>query len=94
MQHLKAKRLQGLALDIEAEELSTEVESSYMNQGQIKADRGTVKINNLHGCTDLLIKEGQVVISKYEENLMYEQYFIILPVSSKSKYSKDRPIDS
>lgn len=63
--HLKAKRLQGLALDIEAEELTTEVESSYMNQGQIKADRGTIKINNLHGCTDLLVKEGQVVINGF-----------------------------
>lgn len=65
LQHLKAKRLQGLALDIEAEELSTHIDSSYMNQGQIKAERGEVKINNLHGCTDLLLKEGQVVISKY-----------------------------
>ena len=62
---MKAKRLQGLALNIEAKELSTEIESSYMNQGQIKADKGTIKINNLHGCTDLLVKQGQVVISKY-----------------------------
>lgn len=65
LQHLKAKRLQGLALNIEAKELSTEIESSYMNQGQITADKGTIKISNLHGCTDLLVKEGQVVVSKY-----------------------------
>ena len=65
LQHLRAKRLQGLALDIEAEELSTEIESSYMSQGQIKADRGSIKINNLHGCTDLSIKQGQIIVSKY-----------------------------
>lgn len=80
MQHLRAKRLQGLALDIDAEELSTEVESSYMNQGQIKADRGTIKINNLHGCTDLLVKEGQVVISKYKYNTLC-QFIIIFTLS-------------
>ncbi|KAG7158940.1 protein FAM185A-like [Homarus americanus] len=62
---LKAKRLQGLILDIEAEELSTAVESSYMNQGQISAHRGDIIINNLHGCTDLLIKQGQVVITGF-----------------------------
>lgn len=83
LQHLKAKRLQGLALDIEAEELNTQIESSYMNQGQIKADRGTVKINNLHGCTDLLMKEGQVVISKYAYNLQYYYYFMVTPYPLK-----------
>lgn len=51
-------------IDIEAEELSTSVESSYMNQGQISAQLGDVRINNLHGCTDLLVKEGQIVIRK------------------------------
>lgn len=63
--HFRAKRLQGLALDIEAKEISTEIESSYMNQGQIKADRGTIKISNLHGCTDLLIKQGQLVVNGF-----------------------------
>lgn len=63
-QHLSAKRLQGLVIDIEAEELTTAVESSYMNQGQISTQIGDVKINNLHGCTDLLVKEGQIAISK------------------------------
>lgn len=63
--HLKAKRLQGLALNIEAKELSTEIESSYMNQGQITADKGSIKISNLHGCTDLLVKEGQVVVNGF-----------------------------
>ncbi|XP_045113941.1 uncharacterized protein LOC123506117 isoform X2 [Portunus trituberculatus] len=63
--HMKAKRLQGLALNIEAKELSTEIESSYMNQAQIKADKGTIKINNLHGCTDLLVKQGQIVVNGF-----------------------------
>lgn len=63
-QHLTAKRLQGLVIDIEAEELTTSIESSYMNQGQISTQLGDVKINNLHGCTDLLVKEGQIVIRK------------------------------
>ncbi|KAK3877146.1 hypothetical protein Pcinc_018129 [Petrolisthes cinctipes] len=60
--HLTAKRLQGLVIDVEAEELTTAVESSYMNQGQITAQCGDVKISNLHGCTDLMVKEGQIVI--------------------------------
>ncbi|XP_071548521.1 protein FAM185A isoform X2 [Panulirus ornatus] len=63
--HLKAKRLQGLMLDIEAEELSTAVESSYMNQGRISAKNGNIVISNLHGCTDLLLKKGQIVVSGF-----------------------------
>lgn len=53
-------------LDIEAEELSTAVESSYMNEGRISVQNGDIMISNLHGCTDLLMKKGQIVVSEYK----------------------------
>ncbi|KAK8746831.1 hypothetical protein OTU49_016841, partial [Cherax quadricarinatus] len=67
--HIKAKRLQGLMLNIEAEELSTAIDSSYMNEGQISAKCGDVIIKNLHGCTDLLIKQGRIFITGFHGQL-------------------------
>ncbi|XP_045615958.2 protein FAM185A [Procambarus clarkii] len=67
--HIKAKRLQGLMLNIEAEELSTAIESSYMNEGQISAKQGDVIINSLHGFTDFLIKEGRISVTGFHGQL-------------------------
>lgn len=65
MQNLKAKRLQGLKMNIVAEELNTNVQSSYMNEGQITAQRGDIVINHLHGSTSLTLKQGKLSLSKY-----------------------------
>ncbi|XP_037781826.1 protein FAM185A-like [Penaeus monodon] len=61
--NLKAKRLQGLKMNIVAEELNTNVQSSYMNEGQITAQRGDIVINHLHGSTSLTLKQGKLSLS-------------------------------
>lgn len=58
-----AKKLQGMAMSIDAEELDTSIESSYMNQGEINAHHGNINLKNLHGCTDLVLRNGQISIS-------------------------------
>ncbi|KAK7071278.1 hypothetical protein SK128_015992 [Halocaridina rubra] len=60
---LTAKRLQGMAMTIDAEELDTSVESSYITQGEIKANSGNIRLKNLHGCTDLVLRKGLISIS-------------------------------
>ncbi|XP_068214597.1 protein FAM185A [Palaemon carinicauda] len=61
--NITAKRLQGMAMSIDAEELDTAINSSYMTQGEITAHRGNICLKNLHGCTDLVLRKGNVSIS-------------------------------
>lgn len=60
---ITAKRLQGMAMSIDAEELETTIDSSYITQGEITAHRGNICLKNLHGCTDLVLRKGNVSIS-------------------------------
>ncbi|XP_042860068.1 protein FAM185A-like [Penaeus japonicus] len=68
--NLKAKRLQGLKMNIIAEELNTNVQSSYMNEGQITAHRGDIVINHLHGSTSLTLNQGKLSLNGLHGHLM------------------------
>lgn len=68
--NLKAKRLQGLKMNILAEELNTNVQSSYMNEGQIAAQRGDIVINHLHGSTSLALNQGKLSLNGLHGHLV------------------------
>ncbi|XP_063589756.1 protein FAM185A-like [Penaeus indicus] len=68
--NLKAKRLQGLKMNIIAEELNTNVQSSYMNEGQITAQRGDIIINHLHGSTTLTLQQGKLSLNGLHGHLI------------------------
>ncbi|CAL4063402.1 unnamed protein product [Meganyctiphanes norvegica] len=61
--HVEAKRLQGLKMVIICDELSTNVDSSYITTGLINANSGDIKLHNLHGSTNIAVKKGSIKIT-------------------------------
>lgn len=64
VKNFRAKRLQGTNLFIQASSLETDIESSYMTNGNIFAERGNLNIKNLHGSTYLHLLKGNLSVSK------------------------------
>jgi len=61
--HVEAKRLQGLKMAVISNELSMNVDSSYITDGLINVNSGDIKLNNLHGSTKIALKKGSLKIT-------------------------------